>query len=266
MITQLHVAKTTLYAFQRKLQVITNNISNAQTVGYKEQRVELETLFPLAFERAITEFDETGAMGKRRRKIMEFGTGVRISSISRNFNSGTIEITNQPLDLAVAGGPGLFQFRLPDGTFAFSRAGNLHQDAEGNVVSASGYPLEPALKLPRNTTQIIINEEGRVFVQVNNESTPSEIGQIMLASFQNPAGLKESGQNLLVETTASGEPNYETPGKNGVGKIQQRALEFSNVNIVEQMMNMVMVQRIFDVAVKAINAIDTILKKGGGIS
>ena len=115
---------------------------------------------------ADAEFDEAGGIGKKRRRQMEYGTGVKIAAITRNFNPGTIEITNKPLDLAVVNGPGLIQFRLPDGTFAFSRAGNLHQDFEGNMVSANGHPIEPPIRIPKYTSQIMINEEGRVFVQL----------------------------------------------------------------------------------------------------
>jgi flagellar basal-body rod protein FlgG len=265
MITQLHVAKTTLYVFERKLAVITDNISNGQTVGFKERRMELETMFPLAFERAVTEYDDSGPTGKKRRKQMEYGMGVNIAGVTKNFNPGTIEITNQNLDFAVVGGPGMLQFRLPDGSYAYSRAGNLHQDFEGNVVNVHGHPVEPPLRIPKYTSQIMVNEEGRVFVQLSGESEPREVGQMMLTYFQNPAGLRETGQNLSVETAASGEASLETPGRNGVGNIQQGALEFSNVNIIEQMLQMVMVQRIFDVAIKAVNATDSILKKGGNI-
>ncbi|MFC1771329.1 flagellar hook-basal body protein [Candidatus Margulisiibacteriota bacterium] len=266
MITQLHVAKTTLHVLERKLAVITNNISNGETPGFKSMRVEMETMPPLAFSRTTTEFEEAGGLGSNKRtRYMEYGNGVKISAITRNFNPGTIEITNNPMDFAVTNGPGLFQFRLPDGTLAYSRAGNLHQDFEGNLVNPVGQPLDPPIRVPQYTNQIMVNEEGRVFAQVANESVPREIGQVMLCYFQNPAGLRDVGNNLLVETAASGEPSLEHPGRNGIGDIQQGALEFSNVNVIEEMMQMLLVQRLFEVAVKAVNANDNILKKGQGI-
>jgi flagellar basal-body rod protein FlgG len=265
MISQIHMAKTGMIAMQKQLQVISNNISNAQTVGYKSRRMEYEALFPLTFERAITEFDETRGAGKKRRRVMEYGQGVRISDISKNFAQGAIEITNQPLDMAIAG-KGMLQFRLPDGSIAYSRAGNLHQDRDGTVVNANGHPLEPTIRIPQGTNDLLVNEEGRVFVQMGDNKTPQEIGQLNLAYFQNPAGLRELGQNLYANTDASGDPRLENPGRNGMGTIQQKALEFSNVNIIDEMMSMVIVQRVFDLAAKAVQASDYILKKGGNLS
>ncbi len=264
MISQLHMAKTTLIAFQQSMQVVANNVANAQTPGYKGRRMEFETMYPLTFQRAITEFEEAaGGPRNKRRKVMEYGQGVRIAAVSKNFVQGAIEITNQPYDMAISG-HGLFQFRMADGSIAYGRAGNLLLDREGNFLNNNGQPLEPAVRVPDGATDIIVNDQGRVFVQVGTDSAPREIGQIILAQFQNPAGLKEIGQNLYLETDASGPPRLENPGKNGVGSIQHKALEFSNVNIIDEMMSMVMIQRIFDVAVKAVKATDEILKKGGG--
>jgi len=265
MISQLHMAKSAMFAFQRKLQVITNNIANAQTVGYKRRGVEMESLFPLILEGVLTESDESipGNQNSRRRYV-EYGQGVRIAEIRKNMEKGSIEITNQPLDMAIDG-QGFFQFRQSDGTLAYGRAGNFHTDSEGNVVGPNGHPLEPALRIPNNTTEIIINEEGKVFVQVNNETTPREIGQLLLANFSNPGGLVDVGQNLYRDSAASGEPRYETPGRDSMGLIRQRALEFSNVNVIEEMMNMVLTQRAFEITVKAIGSGDAMLKSGSDL-
>lgn len=264
MISQLHMAKTGLFVYQNKMQMIANNIANAQTVGFKGMRMELETMFPMSFEKLLTDFDESGAVSKKRKKVMEYGQGVRIADISRNFNQGTIEVTNQPLDVAIKG-QGLLQFRIPDGSTAYARAGNLRQDRDGTICDVNGHPLEPSIQLPQGTSDVLINEEGRIFAQVGDEPSPREIGQIILANFQNPSGLKEMGQNLYVETDASGSPRLENPGRNGVGTIQQKALEFSNVNVIEQMTSMLMAQRIVELVAKAITASDAILKKGGGL-
>lgn len=265
MISQLHMAKSAMFAFQRKLQVITSNIANSQTVGYKRRATEMESLFPLILEGVLTESDQAvqGTQNSRR-KYVEYGQGVRIAEIRKNMEKGSIEITNQPLDMAIDG-QGFFQFRQPDGTLSYGRAGNFHTDAEGNVVGPNGHPLEPSLRIPNNTTEVIINEEGRVYVQVNNETTPREIGQILLANFTNPAGLVDVGQNLYRDSAASGEPRFETPGRDSMGYIRQRALEFSNVNVIEEMMNMVMTQRAFEVTVKAIQSGDSMLKTGSDI-
>lgn len=254
------MGKSAMFAFQRKLQVIANNISNSQTVAFKKRRVELESMFPQVLESVLTESDETTGTGSsRRKKYADYGTGVRVADVSKNFEKGTLEVTNQPLDFAIEG-TGLFQFRLADGTLAYSRAGNLHLDNEGNVVNQNGQPLEPAIRIPRNATEIIVNEEGRVFVQVNNQTQPQEVGQLVLANFQNIEGVRDVGQNMYLETAASGAPILETPGQNGVGTIKQRQLEFSNVNVIEEMMDMIVTQRSFELIVKSIQAGEAMLK------
>lgn len=260
MISQIFMAKSAMFALQRQMQVITNNISNSQTIGFKRRRVEMESLFPLVLERSISEFDEvtTGA-GRKRKKYIEYGQGVSIVGISKNFATGTIEVTNQQLDVAIQG-KGLFQFRLPDGRFAYGRAGNFHMDSDGNLLNQDGHPLEPAIRIPRNVTEVIINEEGRVFARVNDEPQPTEVGQILLANFPNDDGLKDIGQTLFVETEASGEPTFEVPAKSGMGELKQRSLEFSNVNIIEEMMKMLITQRTFELIVKAMNSSDAMLK------
>lgn len=265
MLSQIHMAKSAMFAFQRKLQVVINNISNAQTVAFKKRRAEMESLFPLILQESLVESEDVpGASAGERKKYVEYGQGVRIADIRKDFTVGTVEITNQPLDMAIDG-QGFFQFRMPDGTIAFSRAGNLHQDSEGNVVNANGQQLEPPFRIPQNTTDIIINDEGRVFVQTNNQPIPREIGQVTLANFTNPSGLKDIGQNLYKETVSSGTPVFERPGQNAAGHIRQRALEYSNVNVIEEMMVMLLTQRAYEVVVKSINTGDSMLKTGSDI-
>lgn len=265
MISQLHMAKSAMFAFQRKLQVIVNNISNSQTVGYKRRSVEMESMFPLVMESVLNEGDDsTVGNSKSRKRYIEYGQGVRIADIRKDMTPGSIEVTNQPLDMAIAGA-GFFQFRMADGQVAYGRAGNLHVDAEGNVVDPNGNPLEPSLRLPREFSEVIINDEGKVYVQTNGDPTPREVGQILLAVFPNPGGLKDVGQNMYLQTAASGEATYEIPGRQMAGAIKQRALEFSNVNVIEEMMAMVLCQRAFDVTVKAINSGDAMLKSGSDL-
>lgn len=265
MISQLYMAKSAYFSFERKMQVISNNIANAQTVGYKKKRVEMESIFPLVLERAYTEFDEiSGGAGRKRKKYMEYGQGVRIVDISKDFTTGTIELTNQQLDLAIQGS-GFFQFSMPDGTYTYTRAGNLHMDAEGNILNPNGHPIEPAIAVPRKTTEIIINEQGEVFAQSADSLEPTEIGQIYLVNFSNPGGLKDIGQNLFRGTAASGSPELTLPGENGTGNVQQRALEFSNVNIIEEMMQMLLCQRTFELVHSTIKSADTMLKQASDI-
>jgi len=260
MLSQLFMAKSGFYSYERKMQVIANNIMNAQTVGYKKKRLEVESLFPLVLERAYSEFDEVSSgSGKKRKKYIEYGQGIRIVEISKDFSTGTIEMTNQPLDLAIQG-RGFIQFQLPDGTYGYSRAGNLHMDAQGNVLNPNGHPIEPAINIPSNTLEVIINEEGQVYAQTANSTVPTEIGQIYLVDFPNPGGLKDVGQNLYKETAASGPAELGIPGQNAIGTIKQRALEFSNVNIVEEMMDMLLCTRTFELISKTISSADSMLK------
>ena len=259
MIHQMFVAKSGMYAYQRSMQLITNNIANAQTLGFKRSRVEMESLFPLVLERTLTEFEEANVpVAEKRRKYITYGQGVRIAEVSKDFQQGTIEITNQPLDLAIEG-QGFLQFRLPDGSVGYSRAGNLHQDAEGTILNPNGHPLEPGMKIPKNTTEISVDEEGRVLVRVNNEPEPRDIGQLMLAGFTNPKGLKEIGQNMYAETAASGTAQQQAPDKDSMGKIRQRSLEFSNVNIIEELVGMILCQRGFELITKSLQSGDKMM-------
>jgi flagellar basal-body rod protein FlgG len=264
-LSQLFQSKTALEAFQTRMQVIANNVSNAQTVGYKRREAHLESLFPVIMASVLNE-GEDGPVGPdgKKRKYLEYGQGVRVSDIAKDVSQGTIEVTNQPLDIAVEG-QGFFQFRLPDGRIAYGRAGNLHMDQLGNVVNPNGQPLEPAMQIPQGSTDIIINEQGRLFVQIQNNPVPQEIGQIVLAVFNNPQGLREIGQNLYIETAASGSPVLESPTLNGAGTVRQRALEFSNVNIIEELFDMLVVQRSFEVISRAIQVGNDMIKAGTDI-
>ena len=265
MISQLFMAKSAYFSFERKMQLISNNIANSQTIGFKKKRMEMESIFPLVLERAYSEFDEVApGAGRKRKKYMEYGQGVRIVDIRKDFTTGTIELTNQQLDVAIQG-DGFFQFTMPDGTVTYSRAGNLHMDAEGNVLNPNGHPLEPALTIPPNTLEIIINEEGEVFARTAASNQPTEVGQLFLARFTNPNGLKDIGQNLYQSTASSGDPELEVPGQNGSGNVQQRALEFSNVNIIEEMMQMLLCQRTFELVHATIKGADAMLKQASDL-
>ncbi len=265
MLSQLFMAKSAYFSYERKMQVIANNIANSQTVGFKKKRLEMESIFPLVLERAYSEFDEVSpGAGRKRKKYLEYGQGVRIVDISKDFTTGSIEMTNQQLDVAIEG-QGFFQFLLPDGTYGYSRAGNLHMDAEGNVLNPNGHTLEPAITIPANTTEVIINEEGEIFAQTPDSVQPTEIGQIYLVKFPNAGGLKDIGQNLFRSTASSGDPEITIPGENGVGMVKQRALEFSNVNIIEEMMNMLLCQRTFELVNSTIKSADAMLKAASDI-
>ena len=258
MFQPLYVAATGMNAFEEEMIDITNNLSNAKTVGFKKGRTEMESLFYLekTFKKQLEE-----AMAKREISPfspVEFGTGVRIVATPKDFTQGTIEVTNNPLDISISG-DGFLQFRMPDGTLAYSRAGNFHVDNEGNIVDPNGHLLDPNLVLPEGTTSVTIKANGLVLVSVAGKTEQDEIGQITLAKFTNPAGLKSLGQNLYQETTASGIPLTGLPGDEGFGTLSQFSLEASNVDVISEMMRMIMVQRVFDTVSKAVQSYEAML-------
>jgi flagellar basal-body rod protein FlgG len=258
MFQPLYIAATGLNAFEEQMVDVTNNLANARTVAFKRGKTEMESLFYLekTFQRRLSE--EMERVGEKPYAPIEFGTGVRISSTPKDFSQGTIEITSSPYDFAIQG-EGFFQFRLPDGSVAYGRAGNLHVDNEGNLVDPNGRMLEPSITVPDRATSVTIQQDGTVLVTIDNELEQVEIGQITLARFANPGGLKAAGQNLFVATPASGEPVIGIANEEGFGYIQQYALESSNVDVISEMMRMVMVQRVFDTVSKAVQAYDGML-------
>lgn len=255
MFQPLYVAATGLSAFENEILEITNNLANAQTVGFKKGRTEMESLFYIqkSFKDTLTE-----EMDKIEEITPEFGTGVRVSATNFDFSQGKMETTSNPLDVAIQG-EGFFQFKMPDGSTAYGRAGNLHADNDGNIVDPNGHLLADGIVLPSGTTGVVIQQDGTVLVQVNNELAQSEIGQITVAKFNNPAGLKSLGQNLYAETDASGQPLTGYAGDSGFGTIAQYSLESSNVDVVSEMMRMVMVQRIFEAITKAVSSYESII-------
>ena len=257
MFQPLYVAATGLSAMQDEILAITNNLANAQTVAFKKGRTEMESLFFI--EKSFKDMLYEAMSGTETPPVsVEYGTGVRVASTPRYFTQGSIEITNNPMDIAIKG-EGFFRFKMADGASAYGRAGNLHIDNEGNLVDPNGHKIEPEIVLPEGTTSIVIQQDGTVLVAVDNEMEYSEIGQMDLARFTNPAGLKGIGQNLYQATEASGEPMLGIPGEEGFGMISQYALEQSNVDVISEMMRMVMVQRVFDTVTKAVQSYEGML-------
>lgn len=247
---------------QELFQNIQMNMANAQVTGYKEQRANTENTFPIYLNEAVAEnakesFNQTGGYLKR----VQYGTGSRVNSISRQLNEGPIENTKRELDIAIVG-EGYFRFQRPDGSIVYSRAGNLRKDSEGNLVSSSGFQIFPPIKVPVQATELSIQNDGKVYVKVGDLPYPREIGQITLATFSNPQGLIPINDNMYVATTDSGEAVVEAPGQALTGTVQQFSLEGSNVNILNQMMAMVINQRNFSAASKAFQISDAMLKAG----
>ncbi len=258
MFQPLYVAATGLNAFEDEMIDITNNLSNAKTVGFKKGRTEMESLSYL--EKTFRRYLEEAMSEKQVPSLapIEFGTGVRIVATPKDFTQGTIEVTNNPLDLAIQG-EGFFQVRMPDGSLAYSRAGNFHVDNEGQIVDPNGHLLDPSITLPQGVSSVTIKADGRILAMVSGSNEEQEIGQIVLAKFTNPAGLKSLGQNLYQETVSSGAPLVGVAGEEGFGTIAQYSLESSNVDVISEMMKMIMVQRVFDTVSKAVQSYEAML-------
>ncbi len=257
MFQPLYVAATGLNTFEEEMSNITNNLSNSKTVAFKKGRVEKESMYYISknFSNYLEDAYDKIVEADNPRRGIESGLGVRVVSTPKDFSQGTIEVTNNPLDLAI-NGEGFFQLKMPDGTIAYTRAGNFHSDDAGNLVDPNGHLVDPPIIFPDGTTSVLIKTDGTVLVSINNSSDLTEIGQITLVKFTNPSGLKSLGQNLYLPTPASGDPIYGIAGQAGFGTIQQSALEQANVDVISEMMRMVMIQRVFDTVTKAIQSYD----------
>ena len=248
------IAKTGLDAQQTRMSVISNNLANVNTTGFKRDRASFEDMLyqklrqPGA-QNTTTEQAPTGLM---------LGTGVRIVSTEKTHVQGSLVSTKNALDLAIQG-EGFFQIAQTDGTIAYTRDGSFKLSATGQLVTSNGSVLQPPVTVPANVTSISIGQDGTVSVENPGGGTQT-IGQIQTARFVNPAGLQAIGQNLLRETPASGAATVGAPGQTGAGQLMQGALEASNVNVVEEMVNMIETQRAYEVNSKAISAVDGMLR------
>ncbi len=260
---QFYIGATGMESFQTDLMNITNNVSNAQTVGFKSSRVEYENLFPQILDQVENQvqayYDEKYNNGNNANQ--EIGSGVKISGVTKDFKQGSIQVTGKQLDLAIEG-DGFFQFRLIDGTTVYSRAGNLRKNTEGYLTDPNGHLLDPAINIPNNVTNLTIDAEGKVY----NSSDKTELGQITLATFSNPSELKAIGQNLFLKTVGSGEAIVSIPSHDNVGAIAQGSLEFSNVDVVSEMMRMVITQRAFEVVSKMVQSGESMLRSATDIA
>jgi len=256
MIRSLWIAKTGLDAQQTQLDVIANNLANVSTNGFKRARAVFEDLLYQTMRPA-------GAQSSQQTQVptgLQIGTGVRPVTTARIQTQGNLQQTGNSLDLAI-NGPGFFQILQPDGTTAYTRDGSFHVDAQGQVVNSNGFALQPAITIPPNTLQITIGQDGTVSALAAGQTTPAQVGTIQLASFINSAGLQSVGQNLYLETAASGTPNANTPGTNGLGVLNQGYVETSNVNVVEELVNMIATQRAYELNSKAIQTSDQMLAR-----
>ncbi len=251
----LHVAKTGLNAQQQRMSVITNNLANVNTVGFKRDRANFETLLYQNYRDAGTQTSQNSNSPTG----LAIGTGVRIVSTEKLYTQGNIINTENSLDITIDG-PGFFQVMTPGSQIAYTRAGNFTKNAEGNIVTTSGYPLEPQIKIPTNATSVSISKDGIVNVTVPGATKPENVGTIELATFANFSGLKPIGESFVLATASSGDPITGAPGTNSTGKIIQGSLESSNVNVVEELVGMIETQRSYEVNSKAIAAVDGMQK------
>ncbi|WP_108124494.1 flagellar basal-body rod protein FlgG [Saccharospirillum mangrovi] len=251
----LWVGKTGLEAQDIALATISNNMANASTTGYKKERAVFEDLI-YQVQR------QPGAQSTQNTQLpsgLQLGTGVRTVGTQKLFTQGDLNTTEQPLDLAI-NGRGFFQILLPDGNLAYTRDGTFHLNDEGQIVTASGYLLEPDIQLPEQTSTITIGEDGIVTAVIGNDNqNVIQLGDIEVVDFVNPAGLQAAGKNLFLETAASGPPQVGVPSLDGFGSIIQGALETSNVTIVEEMVDMISTQRSYEMNSKVVSTADQML-------
>ena len=254
MIRSLWIAKTGLDAQQTQLDVITNNLANVGTNGFKRARAVFEDLLYQTLR-------QPGAQSSQQTQIpsgLQIGIGTRPVATERIHTQGNLTQTGNSLDIAVQG-QGFFQVLLPDGTYAYTRDGAFQRDAQGQMVTSSGYPLQPAITIPANALSITIGRDGVVSVLQAGSAAPTQVGTIQLTTFVNPGGLQSAGENLYLETAASGTPSPNTPGTNGTGLLNQGYVETSNVNVVEELVNMIQTQRAYEINSRAIQTSDQML-------
>jgi flagellar basal-body rod protein FlgG len=256
MIRSLWIAKTGLDAQQTQMDVIANNLANVSTSGFKRSRAVFEDLLYQTMR-------QPGAQSSQQTQLpsgLQVGTGVRPVATERIFTQGNLQQTSNNKDVAIQGN-GFFQVLLPDGTTAYSRDGSFQIDSQGQMVTSSGFVIQPAITVPANAQSITIGRDGTVSVTQAGVAAPTQIGALQLATFVNPAGLEAKGENMYVETSASGNPSTNTPGTNGAGMLSQGYVETSNVNVAEELVNMIQTQRAYEINSKAITTSDQMLQK-----
>jgi flagellar basal-body rod protein FlgG len=251
----LWAAKTGLDAQNTRMAVIANNLANVNTTGFKADRAAFQDLM----YQNIRQVGSQSTQNTQYPTGLTLGTGVKIVATEKDYTQGSVNQTNGALDLAITG-RGFFQITMPDGTIAYTRDGTFSRDNQGNMVTASGYPLQPAINIPEGTQTVSIGSDGTVTATSATNIQGTKIGQIQLADFINEQGLQPIGTNLLQESAASGAPQVGTAGANGLGTIQQDTLETSNVNSVTELVNMIECQRSYEMNSKAISTTDQMLQ------
>lgn len=256
MIRSLWISKTGMEAQQTQLDTISNNLANVGTNGYKRSHAVFEDLI-------YQNLRQSGAASSGQTQLptgLQVGLGVRTVATSRNFSQGNLQQTSNNLDVAIKG-QGFFQVQMPDGTTAYTRDGTFQRDANGQMVTNSGFVVQPGITIPANAQSITVAADGIVSVALPGQTAPQQVGQLQTATFANPSGLEPLGQNLYAETASSGNPNTAAPGAGGHGSLLQGYVETSNVNVVEELVSMIQTQRAYELNSKAIQTSDQMLQR-----
>ena len=251
MLKGMRTAASGMVAQQMNVDNIANNLANVNTTGFKRSKVEFQDVLYQNFRRA----GSTTAIGAQAPTNLAIGYGTRAVATVRDYTVGDLTLTGNPLDLAISG-PGFFQITLPDGSATYTRDGALKITAEGRIVTSDGFFLEPEITIPQDATQISVGLDGEITVLLVGEDQPQSLGQLELARFINPAGLNAVGHNLFTESSASGPPILGNPSQDGLGKIDQGYLELSNVKVVDEMVNMIVAQRAYEINSRTIKTSD----------
>ncbi|MEI2606289.1 flagellar basal-body rod protein FlgG [Erwinia aphidicola] len=256
MIRSLWIAKTGLEAQQTNMDVISNNLANVGTNGFKRQRAVFQDLLYQTMRQPGAQSSEQTTLPSG----LQLGTGVAPVATQRQHTQGAMTQTGRDYDVAIQG-KGFFQIQMPDGTTAYSRDGSFQPNENGQLVNSEGYPLQPDITLPPDAQKLTVAEDGIVTVTVPGQAAPQQVGQLTLATFINDAGLESIGGNLYVETQASGAPNEAAPGMDGAGRLKHQYVETSNVNVAEELVTMIQVQRAYEINSKAVSASDQMLQR-----
>jgi flagellar basal-body rod protein FlgG len=252
----LYIASTGMAAQERNVEVISNNIANMRTTGYKRQRAEFQDLLYHTHRSAGAQTSSTGTLVPVG---VEVGSGVRTSATTRIMSQGNVVPTEKDLDVAIQG-EGFFVIQMPDGRTGYTRDGSFERDATGQIVTTDGYTVEPGVVIPQNARSVSISADGTVEAFLDNDTSPTQLGQLQLANFVNKSGLTAIGQNLFTETAASGTAQVASPGGDGMGALLHRYLELSNVNSVTEISDLISAQRAYEMNARVISGADEMLK------
>jgi flagellar basal-body rod protein FlgG len=260
MMRSLWTAASGMAAQQANIDVVSNNLANVNTTGFKKSRTDFQDLMYQTMRQSGT---ATGPDTQLPTGI-QLGSGVRQVATQKIYTDGSFQSTGNEMDVAIEG-DGFFQIAMSDGTIAYTRDGSFKKDSQGRMTNSEGYPLEPEITIPEGATKVAISADGRVSVTLPGQAAPQELGQMQLVRFVNPAGLDSIGRNMVKETAASGAPVTGNPGADGAGTLMQKYLEMSNVQVVDEMVNMIVAQRAYEINSKAITTSDQMLEQAANL-